>query len=264
MSLRSGCVVCLLICLGCQSFVLSEGESEHGQSAAVVPTSASGQVTVRPIGYFEPILAAQPQLTRSHLSQATALLEKGDLALACGELAKYLRDHPEHFEVRIHRADLLWRQGRLDEASMEFVRSIAQAQEQGEKTLRQRVQCHSALMEIAEAEDDDYGLYLHRGVGIYLLALQRAKLPEPDGRLSVEGLLCRAASELTMARMYRPSEAQPCWYLHQVWSALGQQATAKRWLDRAMAAAPFAELTAAERRELELTASMAGKQPIRP
>ena len=62
----------------------------------------------------------------------------------------------------------------------------------------------------------------------------------------------RRAGELALARVERPEEAQPCWYLHQVWSALGQQAPATRWLQRTFAAAPYSEMTPAEQRALAI------------
>ena len=70
--------------------------------------------------------------------------------------------------------------------------------------------------------------------------------------LSTEALLCKAAAELGLARMKRPSEARPCWYLHEVWSRLAQQHPAARWLRAAEAAAPFSYLTPAEQRDLRL------------
>jgi hypothetical protein len=109
-------------------------------------------------------------------------------------------------------------------------------------------------MEIAEAEGDEYAEHLHRGIGLYLLARERAELPEieDEGEMSEEGLLCKAAGELTMARMARRDEARPCWYLYEVWSRLDQRQPALRHLRLADAAAPFSYLTPAERRELEV------------
>jgi hypothetical protein len=108
-------------------------------------------------------------------------------------------------------------------------------------------------MEIAELAEDDYGAHLHHGIALYLLACQRAPLPEDDDpNLSPESLLCKAAGELMQARMERPDEARPCWYLFEVWSRLAQNQPASRWLRAAEAAAPFSSLTPAERRDLHL------------
>jgi hypothetical protein len=128
----------------------------------------------------------------------------------------------------------------------------------------QRLHCHGALREIADAEDDDYGVHLHRGIALYLLALRRARLPEPEGELSMESLLCRSAGELGLARSVRPTEAQPCWYLYLVWSALGQQTPAARWLERARDAAPFTLLTPSEHRGLQLTLRARDTSVTRP
>ncbi len=87
---------------------------------------------------------------------------------------------------------------------------------------------------------------------MYQLACQRAALPDPNGELSVESLLFRAAGELMAARLSRSDEARACWYLHQIWARLGQKQPATHWLRAAQAAAPLGELTAAETRDLYL------------
>jgi hypothetical protein len=248
MTRRRGWVLCWLLCVGCQ---------------AAGPGTPGGE-DERPLGFFESTLTGLPQAARSHLSQAAALLEKGEETAAAEHLAIYLTHHSEHFEVRVHYAELLFRRAQLGLAREEFARSIAQAQERGDQTLRQRLHCHGMLLEIAEIENDQYASHFHRGVGLYLLALERSKLPDPAGQLPVEGLLCRAAAELAVARAERPDEARPCWYLHQVWSALGQQGPATRWLERASAAAPFTSLTPAEQRGLQLAASARPLPALRP
>ncbi|HYV35199.1 MAG TPA: hypothetical protein VE988_05815 [Gemmataceae bacterium] len=248
MTPRHGWAVCWLLCLGCHGVTPSDGETD----------------AVRPIGFFEPSLAAQADPPRSHLSQAAAHLEKGEEIAASEHLAKYLADHPEHFEVRVHYAELLLHQAKLTVAQQQFLLAIAAAQELGDKTLRLQVRCHSLLMEIADALDDDYALHLHRGIGLYLLALERAKLPDGAGKLPVEGLLCRAAGELAQARVERPAEAQPCWYLHLVWYTLGQQGPAAKWLERARAAAPFSQLTCCEQRGLQLCVHASQFPSFRP
>jgi hypothetical protein len=194
---------------------------------------------------------------------AASSLEQGDEASACRYLGQYLATHPEHHEVRLHHAELLLRTARIGEAKVEFARYIAHAQERGDTTLRQRVQCHCRLMEIAESEDDDYAWHLHRGVGLYLLGLERAILANPKGELPAEGLFCKSAVELGLARAQRPNEARPCWYLFKVWSALGQQGPAKRWLQRARAAA-FSSLTVTEQCGLELASRAVDASPSPP
>src|SRR5208337_4842084 len=114
------------------------------------------------------------------------------------------------------------------------------------------IHCHARLMEIAESIEDDYDEHLHRGIGLLLLAQQRAILPEPEGELPAEGLLCKAAGELTLARTDRPAEARPNWYLHEVWSRLAQRQPALRCLRAAVDAAPFSYLTGAEKRNLHV------------
>jgi hypothetical protein len=107
-------------------------------------------------------------------------------------------------------------------------------------------------MEIAEATDDGYSEHLNRGIGLYLLARQRTTLPDPDGELSSEALLCKAAGELTVAHLERPDEARPSWYLHEVWSGLAQQQPARRCLHAAEQAALFSDLTPSEQHALQM------------
>ena len=59
--------------------------------------------------------------------------------------------------------------------------------------------------------------------------------------------------ELALARLVRPDEARPCWYLYEVWSSLAQRQPAQRWLREADNWAPFSFLTPTEYRELQLT-----------
>ncbi len=154
--------------------------------------------------------------------------------------------------VRGQYADLLLRLNRPEAAREQFEQFEVDIQDQETLAREQLPHCHSRLMDIAEAAEDEYGMHLHRGIGLYWLALQRAVLPDPKGEFSSEGLLCQAASELTLAHRERREEARPCWYLYQVWTQLAQRQPATRWLRAAEAAAPFSKLTATERRDLYL------------
>ena len=62
-------------------------------------------------------------------------------------------------------------------------------------------------------------------------------------------------AELTLARMRRPGEARPCWYLHGVWTQLAQRQPAVKWLRAARANALPGALTPAETRALHLAAA---------
>jgi hypothetical protein len=142
--------------------------------------------------------------------------------------------------------------GRPHEARDQFERFVVDAQTRPPLAQEHLVHCHSQLMEIAESQEDEYGEHLHRGIGLYLLAKERAALSEADGEMSTEGMLCRAAGELTLASHGRPDEARPCWYLSVVWTELAQRRPAIRWLHAARAAAPFTYLTPGERAALRL------------
>jgi tetratricopeptide (TPR) repeat protein len=204
------------------------------------------------IACFLASLKLDPGLARNHLSLAAAYLDTGEEERACSHLARYVAAEPGHLIVRGHYAELLLRVGRRQDAREQFEDFVAGVQEREELAAQHLVHCHSRLMEIAEAEEDDYGEHLHRGIGLYHLACQRARLPDPEGELSTEGLLCKAAAELQLARGHRRGEAQPCWYLHEVWARLGRQQPAARWLREAEANAPFSYLTPVERNRLHL------------
>jgi tetratricopeptide (TPR) repeat protein len=204
------------------------------------------------IARFEESLKADSGLARNHLSLAAAYLDKGEEERACAHLSRYVAAEPRHLIVRAHFAELLLRLGKRNEGREQLERFAADVQDRDDLAAEHLVHCHSRLMEIAEADEDDYAEHLHRGIGLYHLARERAALPDSEGELSAEGMLCKAAAELMLARERRPVEARPCWYLHEVWTRLGRQQPAARWLRAAESAAPFSYLTAAERRGLHL------------
>jgi tetratricopeptide (TPR) repeat protein len=244
-----------LIFFGCQALPSAEMEQEP---PAAIQLWEQGQAAMRhgqpekAIQLYEQSLAADPTMGRNHLSLAAAFLETNDSASACEHLGLYVAAHPDQLVIRGRYAELLWRLRRWAEARTQFERFIADAQEQGGPAARNLIHCHSRLTEIAEATEDTYSEHLHRGIGLFLLARVRATLPDPEGELPVETLLCRAAAELTLARQEHPEEARPCWYLYEVWSQLGQRHPALHRLREANAAAPFSYLTPAEERGLHL------------
>jgi tetratricopeptide (TPR) repeat protein len=186
-----------------------------------------------------------------HLNLAAAYLLQGQEDQAASHLLRYLEGRPAHAIVRIQLAELLLRLDRPDEARTHYARFCADVQDQAGAAQDHLVQSHTRLMEIAEDDGDEYAEHLHRGIGLYLLALKNAKTGNKLGQ-ATEGLLFKAAAELTLARRRAPREAQPCWYLYLVWSQLGQQQPASRWLEAAAATAPLSDLTAAEQRDLHL------------
>jgi tetratricopeptide (TPR) repeat protein len=206
--------------------------------------------TEQAIACYRESLRLDPSLARNHLSLSAAYLGLGQDEQAAPHLARYLAAQPDHLVIRSHYAELLLRLQRAGDARAQFERFIAEVQDHEELARQHLVHCHSRLMEIAEGDEDEYGEHLHRGIGLYLLARQRAELGEVEGGLSAEALLCKAAGELTLARLRRPDEARPWWYLHEVWSQLGQQQPAGRSLRAAAATAPLTYLTPAEQRDL--------------
>jgi Tfp pilus assembly protein PilF len=202
------------------------------------------------IDSFRHSLELEPGLSRNHLSLAAAYLAQGQEEKAAEQLEQYLQAQPSHYLVRGQYAELLLRLDRLGTAREEFERFEADLQDRDTRAGQQLVQCHARLMDIAARLDDDYARHLHRGIGLYWLARQRGELTEESDELSSESLLCQAASELVQARRERPDEARPCWYLHEVWSRLGQRQPAMRWLHAAEDAAAFSYLTAVEQSHL--------------
>ena len=254
------------LCLGCQAvglpFSPPDGRAtqlwQEGQAEL-----QRGEID-QAVDSYESSLAADPQATRAHLSLAAALLEKGDQEEACKHLALYVRSHPDHLGPRVHYAELLFRLKRPAEAKAEFEGAVSLAQEDADAAISHLLQCHTRLMEIADAEEDEYGIHLNRGIGVYYLACQRAPMQGCQGKLHPEALLCQAAGELALARMVRPGEARPCWYLHEVWSRLDQRRPALNNLREAEALAPFSHLTAAEARALQMASlKRAADQPSR-
>jgi tetratricopeptide (TPR) repeat protein len=239
----------MLIASGAAAQTESAGELwEKGQSAM-----RAGQ-PAKAIAYYERSLRADPGLTRNHLSLAAAYLERGADGDACIHLGRYVALHPEQLLIRSQYAELLLKLKRTVEARWELTRLLADQQERGDDGLNDVVECHSRLLDLAEKQTDEYAIHLHRGVGLYLLARQRAGLDDPEGVLPVEVLLCQSAGELTLARRLRPGEARPWLYLGLAWSRLGQAGPARRCLQEAAAVLPFSDLTASEQRSLTLAA----------
>jgi predicted Zn-dependent protease len=226
---------------------------EKGQEAM-----RQGQ-TEQAIAFYRESLKLDPALARNHLSLAAVYVGNGQDAEAALHFALYLAAQPEHLVVRAHYAEVLLRLGQKQAARSQFERFIAEAQDHPELANQHLVPCHSRLMEIAEAEDDEYGEHLNRGIGLFLLGRQRAALEDAEGRKGAEGLLFKAVGELMLARLQCQDEARPCWYLYEVWSQLAQSQPAARWLRAAAADAPFSQLTPAERRGLQLATRPAGQ-----
>jgi tetratricopeptide (TPR) repeat protein len=215
----------------------------------------------RAIGCFERSLRLEPSLTRNHLSLAAGHVARGDERAAAAHLGRYVELEPAHAAARAHYAELLLRLGRSVDARDQFERTAALPGD--DAAARERlIHCHSRLMEIAAEAGDAYGQHLHRGIGLYLLAVERGRLPEEGPGPSAEALLFRAAGELSLAARVRPDEARPCWYLHAVWSRLAQSRPAARWLDAAREAAPLSYLTPAERGALLLACRAADRPPL--
>lgn len=204
------------------------------------------------VGQFRLALRLDPEFARARLGLAAAHLALGQDRESVPQLAAYLRARPEHFLVRMPYAEVLSRVGRHDEARTQLERFVIAIQEHPRLADDHLLACHTRLMEVAERLGDEYGERLHRGIGLHLLAVKRLQIGGPTSKAVAEELLCKSAAELTLARLLEPSEARPWWYLHLVWSRLGQSHPARRSLHAAEACLGFDQLTPAERRDLHL------------
>jgi tetratricopeptide (TPR) repeat protein len=204
------------------------------------------------IGQFQLCLRLDPNYSQAHLSLAAAHLAVSRERTAEMHIRAYLKAHPDHFLIRWHLAELLFRRERHKDAAFEFHRYLTAAQLRDDISIELLVRCHTRLMETSMALNDEYGERLNRGIGLYLLARRRAEMGDAESRQAAEELLCKSAAELTLARMERPDEARPVWYLHRVWSGLSQSQPACRCLRLAVRQALPGTLTPAERREMAL------------
>jgi tetratricopeptide (TPR) repeat protein len=205
------------------------------------------------IGHFKLCLRLDSKFAQAYLSLAAAHLALGEEKLALPHLESYLRARPEHFLIRLHYSELLSRLDRLEDATRHLERVVREMQEHPRVADEHLVGCHTRLMEIARELGDDHAEHLNRGIGLYLLAKKRAEVDGETSQRICEELLCKAAAELSVARMRRPDEARACWYLHGVWTQLSQRQPAVRCLRKAEEMAPFSEtMTVTEKRDLYL------------
>jgi tetratricopeptide (TPR) repeat protein len=206
----------------------------------------------RSASYPAPLFTPEMEASFDHLAEASRCIERDDLKSAAAQLEIYLSAKPDAQTVRVQYAEILASLNRRAEARGQFNQFLAIAQEQKTQGGATMIHVYRRLMEIAEEAHDEYGVHLNRGIGLYLLSQQRAQLGAGEQEMPVEGLLCKAAAELTLAHDERPDEAQVSWYLYQVWSKLGQRHPALVRLREAHDAAPFSYLSPAESRKLSM------------
>jgi tetratricopeptide (TPR) repeat protein len=212
------------------------------------------------VGHFQLSLRLDPAFVPARLSLAAAHMALGQDKEALPHLAAYLKARPEHVLIRPHYADLLTRLGLTAEASRQLECFVADVQPVPRLAESHLIGSHTKLMELARGRRDEYNEHLHRGIGLYLLAGKRAELGDEKSLRVAEELLCKAAAELTLARLAAPARVRPCWYLHRVWARLAQRQPALRWLRAAEDGGPLSDLTPAETRDLELAAGAARRE----
>jgi tetratricopeptide (TPR) repeat protein len=226
-----------------------------------------------------PVLAVQEKTPQPHeVDQTEKLLEQAAAALAQGQelaaavlLEKHLEREPQHLFIRAQVAELFFRQQKWEPSHRHFQECVALSQELGDPAYSYLIHAHSRLVDIAEAEQNVFAEHLHRGLGLYELACHRAKVNDVGKEPSVADILGRAALSLQDARNEDPNAARPHWYLHLIWSRLGQHQAAKQALLQADERKFFAGLTQREKRELQmarwqeasLSAGIGGERGVR-
>jgi tetratricopeptide (TPR) repeat protein len=254
-------VVCLFLTVGALASAEPEAsppaEQQDEQSEAVRLWEQGQEAmlhgnTDAAISLYQKSLKQEQGLARNYLSLAAAFLEKNEDEVAALYMDHYLQLQPDHLMARYHYATLLLRLKQPAAARKQLEHFIADIQDCEELANQHLVNCHSRLMEIAEADEDDYAEHLHRGIGLFRLACRRGELAPEVKAPDVESLLCRAAGELTLARQSKPDEARPSWYLYEVWTRLAQSQPAHRCLCAAETAAECSYLTPVEKRGLQL------------
>ena len=250
MRVRHGTLILPVLCLSCTALRLSEPPGDGAMSRQAGKAAATGEALPATERRAMPGETVLPQAPLNRLRLAATCLDEGKIEEACNHLAHFVSDHPQQTLVRSRYAELLVRQRRFGEARAQFERVLADSADDGPTPTRTLVHCHRRLMELASVRDDPRAEHLHRGIGLYLLARERERIPGSDEELPAESLLCKAAAELMQAQGQNATEAQPAWYLYRVWVQLGQHQAAQRSLRAASEAAPFAYLTPAEQRGL--------------
>jgi hypothetical protein len=242
--------------LGCNS-LMQESDKHASQTVNAIETDPPITKSDRPA------ISETPANLESEIARATPeSTRRIAIEEANSEREKSPEDDMTPLFIRLHHAELLVKHHREAEAKCEFELSIREAEEMSPPPLRQLVHCHSKLMELALLEEDDYAEHLHRGVGLYYLACQSVEVGETTGKLNVESLLCQAAGELSLAKLQRPEEARPCWFLYQVWAKLGQKRPAERNLRDAAKTCYFSYLTPPERRLIYLAIASKEGRPL--
>jgi tetratricopeptide (TPR) repeat protein len=261
MLLRLGLLVVALLLL--PSLPTLSAQSPAQQSFDLGQKALQNDRFQEAIGHFQKALQMEPARVEFHLHLAASYLALGQDRQAVPHLAAYLKARPDHFLVRLPFIETLLRLELLEPARVQLERFVADVQNHPSLADEHLVSCHTRLMEIAEKQDDEYAERLHRGIGLYWLGRKRQQLGGAEaGRVSEE-MLCKAAAELTLARLCRPGEARPCWYLHEIWVQLGQRHAALKCLRAAEKAADFSYLTPAEYRQLHLTGRIRELESLR-
>lgn len=184
------------------------------------------------------------------LTRAADCLDRGDEAAAIPHLRGYIRAYPDAVLVRAHLAELLYRHGEAAEARTQFERFAGDAASTSGPVKERLVQCHTRLMELADAAGDPYRASLHRGIGLLLLVERWDADPSRRDDIVAEQTLSKALTAFREAKSKRPSDTRANLYLAVTYDRLGQGTSARTAWRAARAGLPDPSLTDAERDQI--------------
>ena len=184
---------------------------------------------------FQPAPKTEPTESPDPIALAAEALDRGDDRSACLQFSEHLKDHPDDAATRLQYAELLHRLERNTEARAEYLTFISAAQ-LADGPIRKRLpHAHTRLMQMAQEEEDTASEQLHRGIGLYEVAV--AWDAERSEETLVEPTLVKSVRALRQARTRYPGRANL--YLALAYERLGQLSAARSARRAAQAATPF-------------------------
>jgi hypothetical protein len=184
------------------------------------------------------------------LARAAACLDRGDDVAAVPHLTEHVRLHPDEVMTRAMLAELLFRLHRYPAARTEFERVVVDAQEMTGKPRDHLVHCHTRLMQVAEADGDEFAEQLNRGIAMLLLVKKWDTDEDRADDRATEAALGKAVKALRAAKAERPDDPRVNLYLVEVYERMRLAASARGSRSAVVFGSPFA-LTPGERNRLQ-------------
>lgn len=237
---------CLISCVGCFApFSWPEAWRNPAESQPQLHTSA--KTTELPVATesADPIDNPEPEAAESEatfdstiaedaLAKAAEHLDRDENREALPYLRAYVKANPDAVMIRAYLAELYLRLGETENASREFHTVIDIAETMSGPIRDHRVHCHTRLMEMAQADGDDFAEYLNRGIGLYLLVKRWDAEPGRSDEIVAEQTLSQALQAFREAEKYDSSDPRPQLWRAKVLDRLGQGAAADTARQRAI------------------------------